>query len=137
MPESSTTLEIIFETLSLVRQGLLDAPAEFTKCPARTLKTICNGCGAESSKFDFVPDTMYGLYIGYACMIHDFEYEKGVTSEHKRIADLRFRDNMRAIINKESNWVMRYPRLIRADMYYKAVDIRGYDAFFPKKPSES
>lgn len=128
-------LEIILDTLELVQEGTLEAPEAFAECPMKTLITVCNGCGAEDSKFDFVPDTMWGLYIGHACMVHDFEYEVGKTSADKKLADRRFRANLVSLIYKESTWILRYPRLIIADAYYKAVDVRGYSAFFTDRKS--
>jgi len=132
----TTKFETILRTLELVRDGTLEAPEAFLECPVKTLVTICNGCGAEDSKFDFVPDSLWGLYIGHACVIHDFEYEVGVTEEDKKAADRRFRDNMVSLIYKGSTWILRYPRLIIADGYYKAVDVRGDDAFFTRKKGE-
>ena len=125
-----TKLEIILRTIELIEAGTLEAPEGFSQCPVDTLVKICNGCGAEDSKFDLVPDSLLGLYIGYSCMIHDYEYEVGATSDEKKLADRRFRDNMVSLIYKYSNWFLRYPRLLMADGYYKVVDARGYPAFF-------
>ena len=44
-----------------------------------------NGCGAANAKFDFVPDTIYGLDISPACKAHDWEYYEGSIKESLRL----------------------------------------------------
>lgn len=131
-----TKYEQVLRTIELIKEGVLQAPADFLVCPISTLETICNGCGSADSKFDFVPDTMWSLYIGYACHIHDYEYEKGETKEHKKIADKRFHKNMRALI-KLKGGIFRFPRYVRAYLYYAAVKRKGYPAFFKGKEGKT
>ena len=42
------------------------APQAFLDSSYIDIKAICNGCGPQTSKFDFVPDSIYGLKIGTA-----------------------------------------------------------------------
>lgn len=99
-------------------------------------------CGAENARFDFVPDSIYGLSIVLACCIHDHRYELGGTQADKDYADLEFLANMKTIINnyKLADQVGRinkikcafYPHYlagIRANNYYEAV-LRAGDSSF-------
>lgn len=96
--------------------------------------TICNGCGSASAKFDFVPDTIYGLSIKEACYRHDYAYHIGRTEHDKRRADKQFLANMLTIINTQSTALLKWPRRWRAMSYYSAVSDRGHAAFFANKP---
>jgi hypothetical protein len=125
----ASKFERLIDTINLCNDGILEADNGFLCSPIETLETICNGCGAADSKFDFVPDTMYGLYIGYACQIHDWDYHTGSTANHKKLADRRFHRNLRALI-KQAHWLLRYPRYTRAWLYYKTVQKKGGDAFY-------
>lgn len=91
---------------------------------------ICNGCGSAQAKFDFVPDTIYGLSIAPACYIHDWEYATGTTQEHKDMADIRFLTNMLKIIENNSGWGIAWLRRRRAYKYFDAVRAFGDDAFY-------
>jgi len=94
-----------------------------------------NGCGAGNAKFDFVPDTIYGLRITPVCNLHDDEFtfcEK--TREAFDQANYNFYENLKRWINAKSNCVIRFPRLLRAGAYYKAVSKWGWDAFNESRP---
>lgn len=87
-------------------------------------------CGAENAKFDFIPDTIYGLSIREACCIHDDRYERGGDFSDKANADNEFLSNMLWIINNNSKWY--YPTWLarrRAMTYYDAV-VRFGDSSF-------
>lgn len=94
---------------------------------------ICNGCGSANAKFDFVPDTIYGLNISEACYRHDYAYWAGRTGEDKAAADLQFLNNMLTIINTKSTWALKWPRRWRAMSYYSAVCDKGHRAFWANK----
>lgn len=95
--------------------------------------TICNGCGSAKAKFDFVPDTIYGLSIREACYRHDYAYHIGKTLEDKQAADTQFLKNMLTIINTQSIAILKWPRRWRAMSYYSAVCDKGHDAFWSGK----
>jgi hypothetical protein len=94
---------------------------------------ICNGCGSAQAKFDFVPDTLWGLSIKHACYVHDWDYHRGKTEQDKIDADLRFLRNMMQIIDHESVWLLKHARRSRALKYYELVDCFGDDAFWANK----
>jgi hypothetical protein len=98
---------------------------------------ICNGCGRAKSKFDFVPDTIYGLCICEACDRHDYAYHVGKTEADKQAADEQFLRNMLTIINTKSNAFMKWPRTWRAASYYRAVCDKGHGAFWAGKPARA
>jgi hypothetical protein len=95
-------------------------------------KEICNGCGSAGAKFDFIPDTIYGLNITEVCNIHDYDYHVGETEEDRRAADHRFLNNLMIIINMKGGW-LRWFRRRRALKYYEAVRELGSDAFWAGK----
>ncbi len=107
-------------------------------------------CGAEASRFDFVPDTIYGLSIVEACCRHDHRYEIGGVELDKQSADREFLANMLILIEERSNrktdttgmkWYLKlysktcdftYPAFLarkRALNYYEAVVRAGYSSF--------
>ena len=89
-----------------------------------------NGCGAGNARFDFIPDTMYGLAITPVCNLHDDSYtfceptRKGFDN-----ANYEFHENLKRWIRMKSNIFLRYPRLARAKTYYEAVNKFGWSAF--------
>jgi len=125
----------IIKAKLLATQGKLFAPASFLNSPITVLMEICNGCGAANAKFDFVPDKIYGTYIGYACHIHDFMYNEGRTVEDKDEADRVMRNNMVRIIDTQSHKWWKPTALMRrrASKYYWAVQEWGGPAFWAGK----
>ncbi len=113
----------------------IDCSAEYRELALDDIELfkIVNGCGAAGAKFDFIPDTIYGLPIKQACFVHDFEYHKGSTLEDKYRADFRFLCNMIAIINTESVWGLKWIRRQRALVYYNSVCDLGYRAYWHGK----
>lgn len=93
---------------------------------------VCNGCGAANSKFNFVPNTMYGLNINAACNVHDWSYHKGETWQDKFSADLVFLCNLLIIITRHGGW-LRWPRYKRALKYWMAVHEKGASAYWVGK----
>lgn len=97
--------------------------------PDYTPKDKCS-CGAENAKFDFIPDTIYGLSIREACCIHDDRYGRGGNINDKNYADSEFLANLVYIINSCDKWY--YPTWLarrRAMAYYDAV-VRFGDSSF-------
>ena len=112
------------------------AHPSYDKATPEERSRICNGCGAANSKFDFVPDTIYGLNISEACYRHDWRYNLGRTLEEKAHADWEFLQNLLTIIESAPgivNKILRIPRRARAMSYYGAVVDFGDDAFFSGK----
>lgn len=89
-----------------------------------------NGCGSDTARFDFVPDSIFGLSIFEACRRHDFAYSRGGNRDDKKYADREFLGNMLTIINNYKRWY--YPHWFarhRAMTYYDAVVRAGDSAF--------
>ena len=109
-------------------------PQSFALATADEIALVTNGCGSSSARFDYVPDTLYGLSIKRACIVHDWEYFVGATHEDKQIADRRFLDNMLLLIDAGSAWQhTRWLRHRRAVKYYQAVRLGGGSAFWGGK----
>ena len=124
----------VTQALHLARTDQLIAPESFKLASVHELVLVCNGCGAANAKFDFVPDRIYGTYIGWACIIHDWQYFEGVTAKDKRIADKVFRKNLIKIIQREEKWYK--PKLLmrsRALGYYLGVKFFGDGAYWNGK----
>jgi hypothetical protein len=120
---------------SMEISGVLFAPTGFKLASTKKLESICNGCGAANAKFDFVPDRIYGTCITYACHIHYFMYNEGLTIEDKQEADRVFLNNLLRLIDKDKHKWYKPTKLqrIRAKEYYQAVDWFGGPAFFNGK----
>lgn len=115
--------------------NLLAHPS-YNKASAEEKARICNGCGSAQAKFDFVPDSIYGLKISEACYRHDWRYSIGRTLEEKAHADWEFLQNLLTIIESAPgffNKALRIPRRARAMKYYGAVVDFGDEAFFAGK----
>lgn len=122
----------ILTTVELVLNGHLEADARFCQTSLSDLALVCNGCGAANAKFDFVPDNIWGLYIGYACIIHDFDYQMGTTEADRRFADARFKRNLQALIRMHGGPLMP-ARFARSFTYYYSVRLGGESAFWTGK----
>jgi len=117
--------------------GLLYAPKEYWKLSFEAKRELCNGCGAGSALFDFVPDNIYGLDISECCNIHDYMYHIGETAENKSEADRVFLNNLIRVIDKNTSWRwLRKRRKKVAYLYYNAVFKFGGPAFWNEKNSE-
>lgn len=113
----------------------LFSPPGYKRLTDEAKAEIVNGCGAQNSKFDFVPDTIYGLSVSEACNIHDYMYHIAEpTNEAKEEADRVFLNNLIRIIESETKWKwLKYLRKSRARTYYKAVVVFGGPAFWNSK----
>lgn len=121
-------------TLELVLAGKLHAPESFKTASIYELELVCNGCGAANAKFDFVPDRIYGTYIGEACDIHDWMYDEGLTIEDKDKDDRVFVNNIYRLIKMRDKWYKPTALMrIRAKEYYLLVKYLGGSAFWAGK----
>lgn len=121
-------------TLKLIRLGIITAPASFQNAKLFELDLVCNGCGSARAKFDFVPDTIWGIYIGEACHVHDWDYDEGKTEQDKRDADWRMLKNLIALIYHKARWYSPTVLMcVRATFYYLAVRKHGGSAFWNGK----
>jgi len=111
-------------------------PCCFHDATPDMIKAIAGGCGPGGLGDFLIPDTMYGLSVKPACVIHDWQYHWGVTLEDKIDADLNLRDNMVRIIKGQGSvGVLENMRLHRAKIYYEAVKNFGGPAFWHGKSS--
>jgi len=122
---------MLYETRDLTKKRILFAPESFKIATIGQLRSVCNGCGAANAKFDFIPDTIYFTYVGYACNIHDWMYYIGKTINDKDEADRVFLNNLCRLIKRDNSWWK--PKFLmrrRAKKYYLAVKYFGGDAFW-------
>ena len=107
-------------------------PISFTNATCHEKARVCNGCGSAKAKFDFIPDTIYGMSIKAACDRHDWMYHKGLTNADKEEADRVFLNNMLRLI-EAGNKLLKPFRRRRALKYYLAVKHFGGVAFWEGK----
>jgi len=116
--------------------SILDAPDWYWQLNDDEHSLLCNGCGAANAKFDFVPDTIWGLCITPACHVHDAMYSQGKNIEDKASADRTFMNNLLRLIERELGWLgklLKPFRRRRALKYYEAVVAFGGPAFWSNK----
>lgn len=119
--------------------GRLSASPGFISATPEQIAAQVNGCGDSGAKFDFVPETIYGLRVSPACYVHDWDYIEGSTEWDKREADARFLRNMLYLIERERGFVgmvLRLFRRRRALVYYEAVVEFGHSAFWRGKDGQ-
>jgi hypothetical protein len=112
---------------------LLQAPDEYWMLSEECKNSKGWDCGPGKTGSKFVPDTLYGLNVKEACRIHDCMYMLGITERDKEIADETFLENMIAIINKKSIFMLKGIRRYRATTYYSAVCDFGAGSFWKDK----
>jgi len=127
-------IENILRAQDMARLGILFAPPSFKNASPELLLKVCNGCGAAHAKIDFVPETIYMLYVGYACFIHDWGYYMGKDILDKEETDRVFLNNLLRLIKLDKRWYTP-KRLMRrrAKTYYKMVHWFGGPAFWRAK----
>jgi hypothetical protein len=92
------------------------------------------GCGAGKLGDLFIPDTLWGLNVTFACSIHDMMYSMGLTEAARSEADRTLRNNLlRWIDYKTDSSVLKWLRNRRAVKYYMAVRMFGGSAFWNSK----
>ena len=111
----------------------------FDRANEDQIKSVVNGCGTGGWKSRLVPDTMYGLFIGEACDIHDWDYEYGETNEEKERADRAFRNNLLRLVDARTDrgWIGQHiilpMRRRRCQIYFEVVYHFGGPAFWDGK----
>lgn len=118
------------------RVAQLYKPISYVDASDREKRFICNGCGSAQAKFDFIPDSIYGLKIKDACNIHDWMYYKGMTIQDKEEADRVFLNNLLRLIEARRgafNSILKPLRRRRALKYFEAVNAFGGPAFWASK----
>ena len=115
---------------------LMEAPVSFWALTVSDLLNTTNGCGPQSWRYNFVPDSFVGLSMDVPCRIHDHEYGIGTTKQDKQNADRRLRRNLIALIRHETTGpVLLGVRLAEAEGFYIVVAFRGDAAFWAGKNS--
>lgn len=109
----------------------LAAPSSFWRYLFADTSDVINGCGAGGVGDLFVPDTVYGLNIKPACMIHDWMFTIFNSEEAFKLSNQIFFDNMCRINSAKTKkgflkW-LRYRRILK---YYQAVEIFGRPHFY-------
>lgn len=127
-PIKSGTYEL--ETRSYRRANLV-APVGFWLMNAEDQQSY--GCGPGKLGDFFIPDVILGLDCWEPCAIHDFMYRAGITAEDKKISDQLFRQNLKAIIDGNSTWIMKGLRWSIANIYFFSVRDFGEEAFWSGK----
>lgn len=114
----------------------LAASSEFWKLLPAAIAEISHGCGPGSGwKEDLIPDSILGVSILPACIVHDCEYFLGMTAQDKELADINFLENMLHIVAAESRFfAMKWIRRRIVFDYYSAVVDGGAEAFWEGKP---
>ena len=127
-------LKRLLKAQELARAGILFAPASFLTATIQELQAVCNGCGASGSRFR-PPKRIYGTLIVYACIIHDWMYQKGFTHEDKQEADRAFHYNMDRLIKRDEYkwWKPTYLQYKRSTVYYLGVKYKGGPSFWANK----
>ena len=127
-------LKRLLKAQELARAGILSAPASFLTASAEELEVVCNGCGSADSWFR-PPKRIYGTLIIYACIIHDWMYEKGLVFEDKQEADRVFQNNMDRLIKRDAHkyWKPTRAQHVRALFYYQMVVWFGATSFWENK----
>ena len=82
-----------------------------------------NGCGAKGGvKF---PRTMWGLDIESTCIGHDIVWQLAQSYKDLQEGNEDFDDNLKIIIDAESNFIMKRLRRWRAAKYITEVELIG------------
>lgn len=103
----------------------------FWKESNKNLLSCWNGVGAEGDWINpFIPETVYGLNISLASLVHDWMFLKCKTKEEFHLANLYFLHNMNQIVREESYEFMKTLRFLRTNKYYIGVESPvGLEAF--------
>lgn len=86
-------------------------------------RNYTNGCGAKGG-MQF-PGTMWFLSIVSACDIHDIDWTMATCTEDLIAANEVFDNNLKRIIDKDSNFIMKRLRRMRAAKYVTEVELIG------------
>ena len=113
-----------------------DQPCSFFDATNEQIQQYTNGCGSGSGE-KYVPDKLLGLSIRNACLIHDWMYAFGASTEDKKRADFVFLNNMIRIIESRNGFfLLKKARLYLARVYYMTVKYLGGPYFWDSKNSD-
>ena len=110
----------------------------WTLTPAQ-ISEIAHGCGPGTGwKEKIIPDTILGVCLRPACIVHDVEYHFGETKEDKEEADLNLIHNALVINNRDSKfWLFKMIRRRIILDYYAVVSDFGALAFWTEEKLEA
>ena len=75
----------------------------------------------------FIPDDLWGIYIGDLCKIHDDGYERGGTEDDRLNRDSEFRHGIKKrLLN---NLISKRKARNASDIYYIGVSLGGKEYF--------
>jgi hypothetical protein len=117
-------------------RGYLDVPAELEEdLKNNDVLMYINGCGSIHGITSGITELKVdGICIIAACIIHDFQYNRGQTISDKVNADLDFLHNVNTILrhdpsNYHINVERRQLRYNEALILFKFVHVYGFKAF--------
>jgi hypothetical protein len=125
----------LLKAQKMAQDGVISASKSFKKATWLQLVEYCNGCGASGSWFR-PPAYIWGVWIGPACISHDWDYTFGTTEFGKLKADWRMYKNIiKLLIDGEllSKWKPLYFMKNRAWVYYRSVRRFGKTAYWKNK----
>lgn len=116
--------------LILTKENLF-APLSYVQSSDLEKAGVINGCGPKGFWNSIIPNTIYGLYIGEACNIHDWQYHFGETEEDRKFADETLLKNIMLLIDAENNTfgIVKWLRKARAKKIFLAVEMLGEKYF--------
>lgn len=134
MSKEATLYQQVKKAQEMAQAGILYASASFLAAEISEITDVVNGCGSSNAMFDFVPDSIYGMYIGYCCFVHDWGYYEGHDILDKEESDRIFLNNMLRMIDNDCPWYApKFLLRLRAKTYYNAVRYFGGPSFFKDK----
>lgn len=125
----------LLKAQKMARDGLIYAPKSFKNATWLQLVEYCNGCGAAGSWFR-PPAFIWGTWIGAACIVHDWMYQFGKTKWGKLRADWAMYLNIVKLVSFDESvnwWKPLKLQMLRADIYYQAVRLKGSKAYWKNK----
>lgn len=118
----------LLTAFQIAKNYKLRAPKGFYEILLPDLMDIVGkgGCGPGNKGDYLVPDTIYGLNVKPACVIHDTRYASVSNDNEQYEADKEFLYNMFTLIDKQTKWAfLRWARHRRALKMYEAVRLGG------------
>lgn len=110
---------------------ILYAPQFYLDMSEDEKSKYCNGCGAKGAWYNFL--IPFQKVFKEPCKIHDVEYAFGNTDEEKCIADRRFSNNLKRVVDSiENKWKKKILKKA-ARVYFKSVRDFGEEAFWQDK----
>ena len=126
----------IDSTVDPIRMGeycgyQLAAPASFWNATDEIINSLTGGCGPGGIGDYFVPDTIYGMSVKAACIIHDWCFGVWNDKAGFEIANNIFKNNMIRINNQNLGCgTIKRLRLKRIKKYFLAVHFFGEPSYY-------